>query len=113
MSIYKNALDSILLGLDDYKLALDGDKRRYISSTRNLFAGILLLFKEKLSQLSPDGTDEILIKKKIAPVLDVNGKVVFEAQGDKTVEVQDIQNLFKSLKITTDWTRVNKINKYR
>ena len=64
MSIYKNAIDSILMGLDDYKVALGGDERRYISSTRNLFAGILLLFKEKLSQLSPDGTDEILIKKK-------------------------------------------------
>ncbi|MFW3412007.1 hypothetical protein ACN9J3_04660 [Aliarcobacter butzleri] len=113
MSIYKNALDSILLGLDDYKLALDGDKRRYISSTRNLFAGILLLFKEKLSQLSPDGTNEILIKKKIVPVLDENSTVVFQAQGDKTVEVQDIKELFKNLKISTDWKRVEKINKYR
>lgn len=113
MSIYINAIDSISLGLDDYKLALAGDKRRYISSTRNLFAGILLLFKEKLSQLSPDGTNEILIKKKILPVLDENGTVVFQAQGDKTVEVQDIRELFKNLKITTDWKRVEKINKYR
>ncbi len=113
MSIYKNAIDSILMGLDDYKVALGGDERRYISSTRNLFAGILLLFKEKLSQLSPDGTDEILIKKKIVPVLDAAGSVVFKAQGDKTVEVQDIQSLFKSLKITTDWKRVDKINNYR
>ena len=39
MSIYKNAIDSILMGLDDYKVALGGDERRYISSTRNLFAG--------------------------------------------------------------------------
>ena len=113
MSIYKNAIDSILLGLDDYKLALDGDERRYISSTRNLFAGILLLFKEKLSQLSPNGTNEILIKKKIVPVLDENGTVVFQSQGDKTVEVQDIRELFKNLKITTDWKRVDNINRYR
>ena len=113
MNIYKNAIDSILIGLEDYKLALNGDERRYISSTRNLFAGILLLFKEKLSQLSPVGTDEILIKKKIVPVLDEKGTVVFKSQGNKTVEVQDIKELFKNLKITTDWKRVDKINEYR
>lgn len=113
MSIYKNAIDSILLGVEDYNLALEGDKRRYISSTRNIFAGILLLFKEKLSQLSPDGSDEILIKKRRVPVKDENGKVKFEAKGNNTIDLSEIQEFFSSLEIKTDWTRVNKINRFR
>lgn len=59
MSILQNAIDSIALGIEDYN---SSDSRRLISCTRNLFAGILLLFKHKLAILSPPGSDEVLIK---------------------------------------------------
>ena len=50
VSILKNAIDSIAIGLEDYEST---DERRIVSSTRNIFAGILLLFKHKLCELSP------------------------------------------------------------
>ena len=39
------------------------DPRRLVSCTRNLFAGIILLFKHKLAKLSPPGSDKLPRRK--------------------------------------------------
>lgn len=110
MSILQNALDSIAIGLEDFQ---SSDERRIISSTRNIFAGILLLFKHKLCELSPLGSDEVLIKQKVLPEIDIAGSVSWVGQGNKTVDVQSIKERFESLKIYIDWKRLERINKYR
>ena len=110
MSILKNAIDSIVIGLEDYE---SPDARRIISATRNIFAGILLLFKHKLCELSPEGSDEALIKQKILPEFGANGSINWIGVGKKTVDVQNIQDRFESLGIEVDWKRLEKINKYR
>lgn len=111
MSILGNAVDSIVLGLEDYGML---DPRRKMSATRNLFAGILLLFKHKLTLLSPDGSDEVLIKQRVLPALGKDGdEIVWVGQGKKTVDVLSIQERFKSLGISVDWSRLNAIQKYR
>jgi hypothetical protein len=109
MSILENAVDSIAIGLEDYQST---DERRIISSTRNIFAGILLLFKYKLAELSPPNSDEALIKEKILPVIDA-GQVNWVGKGGKTVDVRAIKDRFQSLGIELDWKRLEKINKYR
>jgi hypothetical protein len=86
-TILKNAIASIQLGVEDHK---SGDERRSLSAVRNLTAGILLLFKEKLRQLSPAGSDEVLIKERIRPSRDADGSVTFRGEGRKTVDVQAI-----------------------
>ncbi|WP_029834987.1 hypothetical protein [Vibrio parahaemolyticus] len=96
MSILKNAVDSIAIGLEDFE---SDDDRRIISSTRNIFAGILLLFKHRLCELSPEGSDEALIKQKVLPAIDATGAVNWIGQGKKTVDVQNIKDRFKSLGI--------------
>jgi hypothetical protein len=58
----ENALTSIRLGIEDFqrsKLAKDqgGDPARALSAVRNLFAGIVLLFKYKIA-VSVDDPDE-------------------------------------------------------
>lgn len=111
MSILQNAIDSIALGIEDYELA-EADERRFISCTRNVFAGILLLFKHQLSQLSPKESDEALIKQKIVPRLE-DGELIWIGEGKKTVDVQGIKDRFKSLNIETDWKRLDEINRYR
>jgi hypothetical protein len=58
MSILSNAVDSISLGIEDFQ---SQDQRRLISCTRNLFAGVLLLFKHRLVQMSPAGSNEVLM----------------------------------------------------
>ncbi|WP_431689479.1 hypothetical protein [Hahella sp. NBU794] len=112
MSILKNAIDSIAIGLEDYESA-GADDRRIVSSARNIFAGILLLFKHKLCELSPNDSDEALIKQKILPEIEESGAVKWVGKGKKTVDVQNIKERFESLGITVDWKRIDKINKYR
>lgn len=111
MSILQNAIDSISLGIEDYEMAT-ADTRRYISCTRNIFAGILLLFKHKLSELSPTGSDEVLIKQKIMPKIDINS-ITWVGEGKKTVDVQGIKERFTSLGIKVDWSRLKDAQDYR
>lgn len=110
MSILENAIDSIIIGVEDYNME---DERRLISSTRNIYAGILLLFKHKLVELSPYGSDEVLIKQKILPKLNEDNELFWIGKGKKTVDTFSIEERFKSLGISVDWKRLEKINKYR
>ncbi len=59
MSILKNAIDSMEIGMEDYQTKQD---RRLLGAVRNVFAGLLLLFKHKLSELSK-AEDEALLKQ--------------------------------------------------
>ncbi|MCX7092826.1 MAG: hypothetical protein NTY50_05175 [Methylobacter sp.] len=95
MSILKNAVDSIALGLEDYETSIaEEDERRIISCTRNIYAGILLLFKHKLSSID-------------------NKLIWVGKKGKRTVNYQDIKDKFEELKITVNWDRIDKINDYR
>lgn len=110
MSILNNAKDSIIMGLEDYSLA---EPKRMISCTRNLFSGILLLFKHKLVSLSPADSNEALIKQKILPKLSAAGEVGWIGQGKKTVDAQQIRERFEALGISVRWERVEAINTFR
>ncbi|MFU1555287.1 hypothetical protein ACM3N8_16285 [Aeromonas sp. A04] len=110
MSILKNAIDSIAIGLEDFEST---DERRIISATRNIFAGILLLFKHKLCELSPEDSDEALIKQTVLPEIDDSGSVNWVGRGKKTVDVRSIEERFKSLNISVDWKKLGHINTYR
>ncbi|MCF2146017.1 hypothetical protein IQ276_006020 [Desmonostoc muscorum LEGE 12446] len=85
----------------------------YKIGIRNICAGILLLYKEKLCRLSPPQDKEVLIKKDIRPVDDGTGNVTFIGAGKKTVDVYEITERFKSLKITVDWKKFEELNKLR
>jgi len=110
MSIMKNAIDSIQIGVEDFE---NDDDRRSVSAVRNIAAGILLLYKEKLCLLSPDNNKELLIKQHIRPVQNKNGEIAFEGKGHKTVDVQSIRERLSSLNIAVDWNRFDEINKLR
>jgi hypothetical protein len=105
-SILSNAVSSIQIGIEDYK---SSDARRTLSAVRNITAGILLLFKERLRQLSPDGSDEVLIKEKIIPARSERGAVRFVGKGKRTVTTGEIKERFQALGISVDWKRVNEL----
>jgi len=105
-TILKNAVVSIQLGVEDY---LSADERRSLSAVRNLTAGLLLLFKEKLRRLSPAESNEALIKKVLRPMIGDDGSLRMQGQGKKTVDVQDIRERFTSLGVAVDFTRVERI----
>lgn len=84
-----------------------------LSCTRNLFAGVLLLFKHKLSLMSPESTDEVLLKDRIRPHLDKDGELQWQGIGHKTVNLQGIKERFSTLSIDVDWKRVEKVQRFR
>ena len=104
MSLFENALHSIQIGVED--LAIN-DPRRVLSAVRNVQAGMLLLCKEKLRRLSPDGSS--LLMQKLEPVLGLDGQVTLKGVGKNTVDVQGIKERFKSLGISFDWTDVDRV----
>lgn len=108
MTLIDNAVRSIQIGIDDY-----ADSTRLISSVRNVHAGILLLFKEKLRQLSPANSNESLIKQRISPKLDSSGAITFIGKGKKTVNTQELENRFKDLGIHADWDSFEHLSKIR
>lgn len=109
-SLLDNAVVSLHLALEDYA---SGRDERLLSAVRNLHAGILLLYKEKLRQLSPTGTDDVLVKAKVGFQRGPEGQVIAVGTGKKTVDVLEIQDRFNQLGIGTDWDRFKKINDLR
>jgi hypothetical protein len=110
MNILNNAVEAIQIGLEDFK---SDDQRRAHSALRNIFAGILLLFKEKLSRMSPPDSDEVLIKQIIVPMFDNKGRLVFQGKGNKTVDVQQIKDRFKEFDIKVQWKVFDEISRLR
>ncbi len=109
-TILSNAVASIQLGMEDFE---SNDPRRALSAVRNFTAGMLLLFKEKLRQLSPTGSDDALIKQKVVPVMDDKGSVTFKGVGTKTVDFQQIKDQFGALGISIDWKAAEAIQRAR
>ena len=94
MSILINAVDSIALGLEDYQTSTaEEDERRIISCARNIYAGILLLFKHQLSS--------------------IDNRLIWIGKRKKTIDYQGIKDKFESLSIKVEWGRIDKIRDYR
>ncbi|HCD6624596.1 TPA: hypothetical protein NDU46_003815 [Pseudomonas aeruginosa] len=112
MSILNNAVASIQVGMEDFDT---GESHRVLSAIRNIYAGILLLFKHKLQELSPDGSDEVLLKSKVMPSVNATtGAIEWIGKGKKTVEVVDIQERLTALNITgIDWKKLDALQKIR
>ncbi|MGC1301467.1 MAG: hypothetical protein WA840_03740 [Caulobacteraceae bacterium] len=105
-----NAVHSIEMGVEDFRST---DPRRLVSAVRNVQAGILLLCKEKLRQISPPDSDEVLIKQRIVPELDAAGQLIFKGQGDKTVDENQVIERFTQLGLHLDWTPLRKLTRHR
>lgn len=108
-TILSNAVLSIALAVDDFR---SDDQHRAISGMRNITAGILLLFKHRLLELSPKDSNEVLIKSRIEPRM-VNGNLTFVGKGKTTVDKQEILERFKALDIVADWTRTDELIRMR
>ena len=110
VTIFDNAITSLQLALEDFSAKSDP---RLLSAVRNLHAGLLLLYKARLVELSPSGSDEVLIKREVIPKKLPSGEIVFVGRGRKTVDVFQIKSRFGSLGVETDWKRFEKISDLR
>jgi hypothetical protein len=105
-AILENAVQSLQIGIEDSQ---SKDTRRVLSATRNITAGVLLLFKEKLRQLSPPDSDDVLIKQKSRIFKAPDGSIQVRGFGKKTVDVTQIQERLTDLSVDVDWKRANAI----
>lgn len=109
-TILKNAVQSLQIGIEDFG---SPDKRRVLSSVRNISAGMLLLFKEKLRELSPPDSDEVLLKSRVTFKRNADSSMQAVGIGKKTVDFQEIQDRLKSLDVIVDWQRAKRVVDYR
>ena len=113
MSMLNNAVNSIRLGVEDFKTAAQ-DEARALSSIRNLTAGLLLLFKVKLQALSPPGSNEALLKERVTPSLGLQGEMIWVGSGPKTVDVASIISRLKGLGVSgVEWALLDTLTKTR
>jgi hypothetical protein len=106
-AIFDNAIISIELGVEDFR---QNKHERNLSAIRNIYAGILLLYKEKLVRISPNG---ILIAAKIVPKLGEDNNVIFAKKGHQTIDVNGIKDRFREFNIRTDWQKLRSIQEVR
>ncbi len=104
--LLKNAVVSIQLGLEDFA---SDDERRVISAARNLYSGVLLLCKEVLRQLSPPGSNDILIRTKKKAVKVADGTVKLVGDGKKTIDRFEIEETFKQLQLAVDLSNLKRL----
>jgi len=113
-SILENAVIPIRLGAKDFKLS-EKEPERIISAIRNLYAGVLLLFKEKLARHSPKeyGEPPILLREKLEVKFELTPKGLKPKKVNKTIGIKLIEDRFKKLKIKVDWRRIHKLQELR
>jgi hypothetical protein len=104
--LLENAVVSIRLGLEDFA---SDDERRIISAARNLYSGVLLLAKEVLRQLSPPGSNDILIRIKKRAVKQADGSVMLVGDGKKTIDRFEIEETFKQLQLAVDLSNLKRL----
>jgi len=109
-TLFENALTSIQLGIEDFQ---SGDNRRVLSSIRNLYAGVLLLAKEKLVQLAPHDDPDLLIYKKIMAVKLQDGSVSFKSSGRQTLDRHQLLERLVELDVKIDSKALNKLAEAR
>ena len=112
--IFRNAIASIQLGVEDYLLAVEKrptNNKRLISATRNLFSGVLLLFKSLLAEESA-GSDYSLLKAKLLPRKD-GDKIIWLGSGKKTVEYEKIKENLRSINAQADFDGLARLHGYR
>ncbi|MEO0460588.1 MAG: hypothetical protein AAF219_07080 [Myxococcota bacterium] len=95
--------------MDDYAT---GEDRRLVSVVRNLHAGVLLLFKEKLRRLSPAGSNDVFLKENVVAAR-VDGVPTLVGDGEKTVGIHKIKSHFKNLDVEVQWQPFNEFSRIR
>ncbi len=108
-SLFKNAIESIQLGVEDFKAS---DPRRALSAICNFYAGTLLPAKEVLVRRAPKANPRDVIGTRFKPVLD-KGDIKFEAAANRTIDFEEIGQRFKDFGLPIDRAALLDLNKMR
>lgn len=123
--LFDNAIISVQLGLEDFQLAqksedAGGNPSRALSSVRNLYAGMLLLFKYRIA-MSVDSEEDAyqLIfnpPMKVLPHPDGKGGVEWIPVGkfkSTTIDTYGIKERFDKFGIEVNWPVIEKLQECR
>ena len=109
----KNARLSIDLGVEDYVHG-QSDSRRYVTALRNLYSGLLLLYKSHLAFLSKE-QECCIVRSNMDWEVTEDGGIKFKGLKPdcKTVDVSGILDALKKFKIHVDKSAIDRVGKYR
>jgi len=108
--LFKNAIDSIQLGIEDYKA---NNAKRALSAVRNFYAGVLLLAKEVLVRAAPNADPEEILGAKYKPVSDGSGGAKYEKVAHNTIDFNQIGERFNDFGLRIDRVALNDLNRIR
>lgn len=122
--LFNNALTSIQLGIEDFELSQKslengGNPARALSAVRNLFAGVLLLFKFKLATCASNpaaAAQLIFMPPEILPHGDGEGGVEWRPVGkfkSATIDVATLEKRFQAFGIEVNWPVIRELQKCR
>ena len=106
--LFKNAVESIQLGVEDYQI--EDDPKRAVSAVRNFYAGVLLLAKEVLARKASEADLEDVIHASYKPVSDGNGGVAFKPASRKTIGFATIRTRFKDFGLPIKLFKLSVLN---
>jgi hypothetical protein len=109
-TLFDNAIWSIQLGLEDFK---SNDPKRPLSAVRNFYAGLLLLAKEAIVRSAPDEDAKLLLAVKVDMRLSDEGKVVFEADGHRSIDFEGITARLSRFNIRVEKGLLTQLNRIR
>ena len=111
--IRNNAVSSIQLGVEDFLISRDvpGKTNRAISAARNIYAGVLLLFKYKIASLAntPEQAKALIYKPvSILPSITSTGGITWypTTHGQETINTSMIRARLDSLGVSHDWNAI-------
>ena len=109
-SLYHSGIALIELGIEDYQLAKN-DNRRLATSTRNLFDGLLTLLKAKIAEDHPENNYAWLRwKNGVPPKSPVEMRQLSNIQDAKTIGVNETLEYFSG---KLDMARIESLRQYR
>ena len=108
--IFNNAIQSIVLGIEDYN---DGKNARMLSAARNYYAGLLLLAKECLIFAAPKSKPMEIIGTKFKPVPDGANGVEYQVSGYTTIDLGQLRQRFKDFNLPWPEVDIERLQKFR
>jgi len=108
--LFENAVSSIRMGVEDYQR---NDPDRAMSAVRNFYAGLLLLAKEVLTRQAPEADMDEIIGAKYKPVPNGDGGVVYEMEGNQTIDFNTISKRFSDFGLKIDDVPLRDLNRIR
>lgn len=108
--IFKNAVTSIMLGVEDFETGCDA---RMLSAARNYYAGLLLLAKECLIHAAPEADPMEIVGAKFKPIPDDMGGVKYKVVGYKTIDLEQIEKQFKDFGLSWPAVSIKKLQNLR